>query len=399
MVSNVIRTIKLKSIYHRPLSIPIINIILILIILYVEIKTINEFSSITNGKTINIDNKSIHYLNIRNNNNNDKPDHLTSLSLYHGFGSNSLSFKPIIDSLMSRSTNTNYYITAHDIPGFGFGERDGSKKLQPMFYRPLWNALVGDTIMNSNKVSSSKIIFGHSMGCIPALISGIIAKNNNNNVTVVLECPALKYSNIMGCSNESNIMKFITNKLNNLKPIHTKKSITDRIIGLVMKTILFPIRLALKIMLRSRYFWKRGLSVAYTAKVSEIKNEIFDGYRLAAYANEFDVDLLNFVNSQKQGIDDSVIGSPFPSSMILPGISHMDLLLTLCKLKTKVIIVHGIDDKIVPLQNSIDIVNSIKKNLNDDDKQYIELRTINLNGHVPHEEDANQLLEILNDII
>jgi pimeloyl-ACP methyl ester carboxylesterase len=227
----------------------------------------------------------------------------------------------------------------------------------------------------------------------------MIAKNNNQNVTNVLECPALKYTTISDDINEFNIMKSITDKLNNLNPLKTKKSSIDIAYSLFMKTILFPIRLLIKALLRSRYFWKQGLSVAYTTKINEIKNEIFDGYRLAAYANEFDVDLLNFVNAQKQGIDDSTIGSPFPSSMVLPGISHMDLILALCKLHTKVIIVHGSDDKVVPIQNSIDIVTSIKQKLNDKDKHYIELRTINRNGHVPHEENANQVIDILNDVI
>ena len=53
----------------------------------------------------------------------------------------------------------------------------------------------------------------------------------------------------------------------------------------------------------------------------------------------------------------------------------------------------------MPVQNSIAIVNEVKKNLSDDEKQYIELRILNNRGHVPHEEDVTGFLNIINDVL
>ena len=63
------------------------------------------------------------------------------------------------------------------------------------------------------------------------------------------------------------------------------------------------------------------------------------------------------------------------------------------------IIIHSSNDLVVPVQNSIAIVNEIKKNLSDDEKQYIELRILNNRGHVPHEEDVIGFLNIINDVL
>ena len=257
----------------------------------------------------------------------------------------------------------------------------------------------------SNETRCNTVIFAHSFGSIPALVAGMLATHDNkNNVTIVLECPALKYVSIQGSevrnTNETIIMMKIIDKVSNLKPLTSKLSITEVLRGMVLRVLLGPLRLIIQALLRSRYFWKKGLAVAYTKNINEISSEIFDNYRLAAYGRDFDIDLLKFVRAQSKGTDSpDNIGCPFPSNKVLPDITHLDLLLALCKLHTKVIIIHSSNDKVVPVQNSIAIVNEIKKNLSDDEKQYIDLRILNNRGHVPHEEDVTGFLNIINDVL
>ena len=285
--------------------------------------------------------------------------------------------------------------------------------LQSVFYRPLWNANTGNNIMKmfyennkSNETRCNTVIFAHSFGSIPALVAGMLATHDNKNVTIVLECPALKYVSIQESevrnTNETIIMMKIIDKVSNLKPLTSKLSITELLRGMVLRVLLGPLRLIIQALLRSRYFWKNGLTVAYTKNINEISNEIFDNYRLAAYGRDFDIDLLKFVRAQSKGSDNETadnIGCPFPSNKVLPDITHLDLLLALCKMHTKVIIIHSSNDKVVPVQISIDIVNEIKKRLSDDEKQYIDLRILNNRGHVPHEEDVTGFLNIINDVI
>jgi len=253
-----------------------------------------------------------------------------------------------------------------------------------------------------NEIRHNTVILAHSFGSIPALVAGMLATHDNkNNVTIVLECPALKYASIQESTvrNETIIMMKIIDKISNLKSLTSKLSMTELLRGMVIRVLLGPLRMLIQSILRSRYFWKKGLAVAYTKNINEISNEIFDNYRLAAYGRDFDIDLLKFVRAQSKGSDDDDIGCPFPSNKVLTDITHLDLLLALCKLHTKVIIIHSTKDQVVPVQNSIAIVNEIKKNLSDDERQYIDLRILNNRGHVPHEEDANEFINIINDVL
>ena len=93
----------------------------------------------------------------------------------------------------------------------------------------------------------------------------------------------------------------------------------------------------------------------------------------------------------------SEIGYSFPSSMIIDGISHIDLLVALCKTKnTKIIIIHGDDDKIIPIDNTIKIIESVRSRLdNDDDKKNIEILIVSKMGHNLHEEEPQILVDAI----
>ena len=96
---------------------------------------------------------------------------------------------------------------------------------------------------------------------------------------------------------------------------------------------------------------------------------------------------------------DSEIGYSFPSSMIIDDVSHLDVLVALCKAKCNIIIIHGNDDKIIPIQNSMKIIESVRARLDDNDKKNIDLQIVIGGGHNLHEETPKIVVDSIAKII
>jgi pimeloyl-ACP methyl ester carboxylesterase len=179
-----------------------------------------DFSRITRGSLKSVDDVFLHLLsttpNINTSKSNNKDhdhynhnqyqhqhqDHTTVVQLFHGFGGNSLSWTPIMREF------TGVYSIAHDSPGFGFNARNTTAAKDLAIYRPLWNAFASKQLLISalnsplsaaakaeaaskpatsisgvfeNKgldhstedqlKASHRIIMGHSMGAVPAMIA------------------------------------------------------------------------------------------------------------------------------------------------------------------------------------------------------------------------------------
>jgi len=437
----------------------LLNLILIIGIIYKEITTRYDFRSITNGTYDIIDSKIIHHVDrvdmksiatypIKN----DFPltgTTINSISYYHGFGCNSLSFQSLIDSMVKQHHNkvnfTSYLHTAHDIPGFGMGIRDSNiyESFQPMFYRPYWNAKVGNLLMNKcynkylmntsiNKQGiRNKIFFAHSMGAVAGLIAASVESYNrlssdDENIIVILESPAIllssdqhhhphhlmngEYSNnatnlIQKAINNtsSKLSVFVSKQQQNVQKCILPLRILIELRKLMTQIIIYPLRLFGTLLLRSRFFWIQGLQSAYSriSLKNHIDNQVYDNYRLAAYAYNFDIDLINFIKAQTSiynKYEDS-IGCAFPTSYIIPNISSVDVILSLIRSKSTIIFIHGYEDNIINHQNSIRIVNHLRSVLNESEQKYLQLILLNDTGHVPHEENVDTIVSILSTIV
>jgi predicted esterase len=438
-------------------------------ILYKEITTKYDFRFITKGIYDIIDQKIIHHvdrvdMNKSSTHRIEKDDEdalqvINSISYYHGFGSNSLSFIPLIDSMIKHNnlnlSSSNPYLflhTAHDIPGFGMNirEHDIDSSFQPMYYRPLWNAKVGNILMNNcynkyyvvnhNRCIRNKIFISHSMGAVAGLIAAAGESYNrstssstttDDKIIVILESPALLLSNQHMINNKNSnqtssiTQKTISNTLSKLSEFisdlsgrqqqqhHQQQhiSITSvlKVLNIIRKVmiqiILYPLRLFVTVLLRSRFFWSQGLRSTYgrTNLNSDTNYQMFfDNYRLAAFAHNFDIDLINFIKAQSSFYDQNndSIGCAFPTSnIIIPNVTTIDVILSLIRSKSTVMFIHGYEDKIISYHNSVRIVNYLRSVISNSEQKYLQLVLLNDTGHIPHEENVNTIVSILSNII
>jgi len=441
----------------------LLNVIFLISILYKEITTKYDFRLITKGIYDIIDQKIIHHVDLvdmkaSSSDRIEKDDEdalqaINSISYYHGFGSNSLSFIPLIDSMMKHnnlnfsSSNPSLYLhTAHDIPGFGMNIRDNyiDSSFQPMYYRPVWNAKVGNLLMNNcynkynvvkdNRCIRNKIFFSHSMGAVAGLIAAAGESYNRSSsstttddkIIVVLESPALLLSNLdqdhminhKNSNHTSSItQKTISNTLSKLSEFisgqqrqqqHISTTTTTsvlKVLNIIRKVmiqiILYPLRLFVTLLLRSRFFWSQGLRSTYGRNSDTNYQMFFDNYRLAAFAHNFDIDLINFIKAQSSFYDQNndSIGCAFPTSnIIIPNVTTIDVILSLIRSKSTVLFIHGYQDKIISYQNSVRIVNYLRSVISNSEQMYLQLVLLNDTGHVPHEENVNTIVSILSNI-
>ena len=139
-----------------------------------------------------------------NNNTNNSKLH-DGIYFYHGFGASSLSWLPILPSLVKRIGNSNRGAIgiAHDAPGFGFTDRPNADIDGGLHqYGSESNVGIGVALMNeslaklNNEAKKHIAIFGHSMGSKSALLMALYyASQQKQDIVpslVVLVAPALE---------------------------------------------------------------------------------------------------------------------------------------------------------------------------------------------------------------
>ena len=184
---------------------------------------LHDFRAITGGSWAYIDGVVLHYLladspskiSSQSENEDGKIRKTTRLNLFHGFGSNSLSWSSLLNQLRGVRA------IAHDYPGFGFNPRKAIRDAQTFIYRPLWNAranrLIRESIAYADDVTDelnpaaageggeeNTIFMGHSMGAVPAMIAAADAvleargkrkeEKPQSQTTLVLLGPAITLS-------------------------------------------------------------------------------------------------------------------------------------------------------------------------------------------------------------
>lgn len=184
------------------------------------------------------------------------------------------------------------------------------------------------------------------------------------------------------------------------------RSIFNHLKDFFKAAIKVPVKIFLRRLVHSDGFWYKGLAAAYGRK---LQPEDIYRYKLASMARGFDDDLFRFVSAQQtklQNTSKSVIPSSglaeeeqeiqagFPSSNIVPGVTQLDLLVSLLDMGCKVVIIHGTEDKIVPLKSSQLMAKLINRAMRvKDTSKEVTLISLEGFGHVPHEEDEKIFLD------
>ena len=172
-------------------------------------------------------------------------------------------------------------------------------------------------------------------------------------------------------------------KKNNGRTILGKRRVLGKwILLLGRKLSLFIVQPFLLLILRSlvssKAFWQQGLSAAWFNK-SKLTPEAVDGYRKAKIMKEWDKGLVKFVFAMLFSMQNTR--------------GRDELLMDLREAAEKglrVLIIHGEQDRIVPVTNSLKLAEMIPN---------CKVEIVPRCGHLPHEEYPEMFIDIVSDWI
>lgn len=255
--------------------------------------------------------------------------------LLHGFGASTFSWRYVVNEFSKYGR-----VVAFDRPGFGLTERKppGSMRINPYSVEgSIYITCKLAEILNITRV----VIIGHSMGGGLALL--IADKCNYQVEGVVLVAPAWKQQH-KGITTYFLLHAPLSNKLGPLL-----------IRGLVGQ---------LEQVLYNAWYNK-----------SKLTSEVLEGYKYPLNALDWDKGLYWIIKYYE-----------------FPGIDGV-----VSRIKYPVLIIHGRQDEIVPLDSSIELTNKLSRYTK------TELKMIEECGHLPHEEKPEEfnklLLEFINSYI
>ena len=330
--------------------------------------------------------------------------------LHHGFGASSLSWLPVLPSLVERLGNGRSRGVAHDFPGFGLTDRpnvDHSQGLEQYSFEnnvgiglallqeslPSGDAEVVDASLDFDyrrkrearehldETSKSIAIFGHSMGSKAALLMAHQCASHPKlglkpNL-VVLVAPALegvilpsrgghvsKKSSRGGKSQSKSWFRQMAHKV----WITWRKLFLD-----------YPFQYGLRRLVCSNEgFWRKGLSLAW-GDASRLTDSDILRFQWPSIGKGWEEGLINFTRAR--------LSSPFPS------MNDDQLLREVSNLKdTRVIIIYGTKDGVVRINGAM--AEKLKE-------EYPKVKIVGMEGlgHDPFEENVDGFLKVLENAL
>lgn len=260
----------------------------------------------------------------------------------HGFGSNLFSFEKC-------QSGSSYSMAAMDVPGFGLTQRPS--------LRHLWrySSPYAATLLNQLPVHGDRVLVGHSMGALVAVQAAAQQRVRG----IILIAPAV----IVPSS--SSLWKSITRIVS---PIFA-------IIIVLITVLLSPVlSLIIRTNVSKRSFWQNGLDLARGDGVTP--PDIIDGYMRPLGAVGWERGILNFARMM----------IVYRATRANDGLRYLKEIAR----DTPILIVHGENDRIIPIANSRALRQLIPK---------IELREIPKAGHLVQEECPEQFASIVDSFV
>jgi pimeloyl-ACP methyl ester carboxylesterase len=337
----------------------------------------------------------------------------------HGFGASIYSYSFVQDKLAKKIGGV---VTAHDLPGFGLSSRPST----PRPYSLAFNGAAAEAILDEEasrldlaEKTKLKVIIGHSMGAAAAAEAIIQRsskpKSHSERLALVLVAPAIVamwpgipaaaakgdpvtkgmaiFEEIVGPEDSMATKGHSTNGT-------VAPSLPSIIIGVLQILLLECLHLLLLLMtpilvfflrnvVRSWSFWYRGLTAAWADK-TRVTKEYVDAYRRGQLVCGWEYGILRFLNarlSKRMGLLSSMREA-------IAGKSHLDqagrLAEACLKSGTRVLIVHGTEDALIPVENSRRLAGLLPN------AEYVEF---NRCGHMPQEECPDQFVECVSAFI
>ena len=308
--------------------------------------------------------------NARYDRNGDERMSPSLIHLTHGFGSNSLTWLPLMQLLADKIACPR--VVAADMENFGFGSR------------PSWGmGLTGCSWTGSRQLpddqftmcqSGRSIFVGHSMGSIQSLR----LSRRYINSDVVLISPALFLPSTERGQKAFERFKQTSGRGERMRA-SMAKGIAKTALRLIATATLYPLFwFILRQIVASEKFWRRGLSTSvFDSKVVD-KNFIFR-YQLPVLAAGWERGLWFFCLAVgSKGRENWRALQDFENACGCHGTEK----------KGKVVIVHGLEDAIIGVENSRLLAHWVESR-----GGRVQLLEIEQCGHIFHEEKKDEFCE------
>jgi len=355
---------------------------------------------------------SIQYMKRTTNTNDSIDQKYDSLILHHGFGASSLSWLPVLPSLVERlGTNAkgrSAVGVAHDAPGFGFTERPNADLEGGLEqYGALNNVGIALALLQKESQQSesngggesaggknaeeeddggdekvkSLAIFGHSMGSKAALLMALHCASQPNLLLkpnlVVLVAPALEGVALPSRPSSKGGAGQVSPKSSLMRRAARRVWIAWRKVFLD-----YPFRYGLRRLVNgTKDFWRKGLTLAW-GDPQRLSDSDALRFQWPSIGEGWEEGLINFTRSR-------LLSSPSDPALMDDG----QLLREVANLKdTKVVIVYGSKDAVVRIEGSV----AEKLRL-----EYPNVKLVRMEGlgHDPFEEDVDGFLTVLDEAL
>ena len=390
-------------------------------------------------------------------------------SMAHGFGANTYSYEmAFVDKLLemenANDKNNSVGIVCHDSVGFGLTERPRTDLIK---YTKVFNAkclkAMARKYAGKGKKKKKVVYVGHSLGTIAATLTTTLEGGGDNDTTkpaaIVLIAPAFLVKKEKEQKKNATTLDGENEEVAKKKPIPKKKIVTpddefydeelfNRVVLSSLKALLGWIKsslfnllakpllyVLLRTIVRSKQFWRNGLSnVVAKSKASLVDESWIDGYRRPRMVQNWDLGMINFVSASLNDLGADLkaifrrhmrIYADKPNEYDV-SMNPMDALKKSAWEKNiPILIVHGNEDKVVPISNSVNIYNRLittapkvekKKNemmeipsrassssssskLQQQSPPLTKFVVMENTGHCPHEEDPETLASVVRDFL
>ena len=384
-------------------------------------------------------------------------------SMAHGFGANTYSYEmAFVDKLLemenANDKNSSVGIVCHDSVGFGLTERPRTDLIK---YTKVFNAkclkAMARKYAGKGKKKKKVVYVGHSLGTIAATLTTTLEGDGDNDTTkpaaIVLIAPAFL---VKKEKEQKKTLDGENEEVAKKKPIPKKKIVTpddefydeelfNRVVLSSLKALLGWIKsslfnllakpllyVLLRTIVRSKQFWRNGLSnVVAKSKASLVDESWIDGYRRPRMVQNWDLGMINFVSASLNDLGADLkaifrrhmrIYADKPNEYDV-SMNPMDALKKSAWEKNiPILIVHGNEDKVVPISNSVNIYNRLITAPNVDKNNEMEIPShasssssssklqqspppftkfivMENTGHCPHEEDPETLASVVRDFL
>jgi len=329
------------------------------------------------------------------NNNSNKYD---GIYLHHGFGASSLSWLPVLPSLVEQLGNSarKSVGVAHDAPGFGFTDRPNADLEGGLEHYGSENnvgiglALLKESLLSKGKGSEesagenvdgvnkpkSIAIFGHSMGSKAALLMALTCalepKSQFQPKLVVLVAPALE--GVALPSSRGGKQSTGSGGKQSKKKSWIRKMVRKVWIAWRKVFLDYPFQYGLRRLVGGRKdFWRKGLSLAW-GDPNRLSDSDILRFQWPSIGKGWEKGLINFTRSK------------LPSSPSPYALNDGQLLREVSNQKdTKVVIVYGSKDRVVRIEGEV-------AEMLEREYPHVKLVRMEGSGHDPFEEDVDGFL-------